>query len=386
MLNKKKNKSVSRRDFICSLAKYTAGLSLAPAAFKLFCAGSSTLFASESIQSVPVRFFKRLENKAVQCLVCPFNCRLQNNQTSRCFTKINLDGKLVSTAYKNPCIVSVDPIEKMPFHHFLPGKQTFTAATGGCNLHCLYCQNWEHSQKRPEELRIVSHLCNKAAASSLKSRNLKIMAFNYTESVMMMEWIKVLSEALRPQGFKIVAGTALYINPQPLNYLIKSLDAIAVTLKGFTEEFYQNTTNASLKPVLDNLIRVKESGIHLEVINLLIPTHNDSDNEIKSLCKWLVNNLGAETPLHFTRFEPVYKMQNLPRTPLETLERAHSIALESGIKYAYIGNLAPHRANDTYCSYCQKNLIKRVGHRILDNVIVNGSCPECKQKIFGTWS
>lgn len=375
---------ISRREFLKALLKGGVAVSSLPFALKILGLLDTPAYA-ELVQKMLVPYSRSLDNNRVQCLVCPFNCVLKPKERSQCFTKQNDDGKLFTYAFHNPCIISIDPVEKMPLHHYLPGAQTLTLSIGGCNLHCLYCQNWQQSQKRPEELKMAAKMDKDETLASLEKKGLKILAFNYTEPVVMMEWICELAKFVRPKGYKILIGTALYINPDPLKALLEVVDGVAVGLKGFTEEFYKKVTGGTLKPVLDGLIKVKEAKKHLEVVNLIVPTYNDAEGDVKKLCEWHLKNLGADVPLHFSRFEPMYKLQNLPRTPLKTLENAHKIAKDVGIKFVYIDNLAPHPANDTYCPKCNTPLIKRVGLRILKNLIANGKCPKCGEAVPGVW-
>ncbi|MCX7703302.1 MAG: AmmeMemoRadiSam system radical SAM enzyme [Planctomycetota bacterium] len=375
---------LNRREFIKAILKGGVAVSSLPLALKLLGILEEPAYA-ELVQKMLVPHSRPLDNNRVQCLVCPFNCILKIKERSQCFTKQNDDGKLFTYAYHNPCIISVDPVEKMPLHHYLPGSQTLTLAIGGCNLHCLYCQNWQQSQKKPDELKMAAKMDKDETLSALKKKELKILAFNYTEPVVMLEWIIELSKFVRPKGYKVVIGTALYINAEPLKALLDAVDGVVVGLKGFTEEFYKKVTGGTLKPVLDGLVKVKEEKKHLEVVNLVVPTYNDKEEDIKRMCEWFVKNLGAETPLHFSRFEPMYKLQNLPRTPLKTLETAHKMAKDCGIKFVYIDNLAPHPANDTYCPKCNKPLIKRVGLRILENSLKEGKCSQCGESIPGVW-
>ena len=375
---------MDRREFLKKLLRGGVAVASAPLALRLLGILDEYAYA-ELVKKVRVPYARSLSRKRIQCLVCPFNCVLKLNERSQCLTKVNERGRLLTYAFNNPCIISIDPMGKMPLYHYLPDVKTLTLAIGGCNLHCIYCQNWQQSQRAPDKLKMAAKMDRSETLSALKKKDLKVLAFNYTEPVVMMEWIVSLARAVRPKKFKVVIGTGLYINEKPLKSLLKHIDGIVVGLKGFTEEFYEKVVGAKLKPVLDALVKVKEADKHLEVVNLVVPTYNDNPKDIEKMCKWYVKNLGVDVPLHFSRFEPMYKLKNLPRTPVKRLETAHKIAKDAGVKYVYIDNLAPHPANDTYCPKCGKALVKRVGLRILENFVKDGKCPNCGERITGVW-
>lgn len=288
------------------------------------------------------------------------------------------------SAYANPCIISVDPIEKHPFNHFLPGAKTLSIATAGCNLRCLYCQNWQQSQARPEHLRNFS-LQPEEASKKAKEHNIPIIAYTYTEPVVFWEYVMDTSEKAKAMGLKNVVATALFMNKEPIREWCKVTDAFTVALKGFDDEFYRKVVGCSLKPVLDALVTVKEEGVWLEVVVLIVPTLNDDMKQIKDMCLWIKRNLGAQVPVHFGRFVPEYKLRNLPRTPIPTLEQCHQIALDVGLHFVYIFNVSPHEANHTYCPKCQTKLIRRLGFKVLENNLNKGACPKCKTRIQGIW-
>ena len=374
-------KGMTRREFLRFAAETglgVAGLSL------LFEVLGPEVAEAAIYRRRPVRFSRRLSRRRVQCLVCPFQCVLKPGEISQCLTKQNINGRLMTHAWDNPSIISIDPIEKMPLYHFLPGAKTLTLAIGGCNLHCIYCQNWQESQRSPAKQRTVE-LPKKEVLAAMKKEKLDIIAFSYTEPVVFIEWIEEVVKAARKKGYRCVLATAAYINKKPLKRLIEITDGFIVTLKGFTDDFYRRVTGATLQPVLDALITIKKAGRHLEVVNLIVPTYNDKEDEIRKMCKWVRENLGEETPMMFSRFVPAYKLRDLPQTPKKTLEKAVEIARDVGLKFVYIVNLAPHPANDTYCPKCKTPLIKRVGLRILQNNIKDGKCPKCGKAIPGVW-
>jgi pyruvate formate lyase activating enzyme len=302
-----------------------------------------------------------------------------------CRTNVNYDGKLYSISYGNPCAVNIDPIEKKPFFHYLPGTLTYSIATAGCNLACLNCQNWEISQVSPKETRNYD-LMPDAVVVEAKKANCKAIAYTYSDPVAYYEYTLDTSILARQQGIKNLMVSAGYINPDPMRRLSKYLDAARIDLKSFSDEIYEMLNAGTLQPVLDTLKILKEEGVWLEIINLVIPTWTDDFDMIKEMCDWLAENDLNMVPLHFSRFQPLYKLTNLPATPVASLEKARQIALNAGIKYAYIGNVPGHEGENTYCPKCKKMIIERKGFVILQNFIVNSKCSFCQEKIEGVWS
>ena len=279
----------------------------------------------------------------------------------------------------------MDPIEKMPLSHFRPGSKTLTLACGGCNLRCLYCQNWQHSQKRPDELQTFD-LTPEEAIQTAKKKGLETIAFNYTEPVTMLEYAKDIARAARRAELRVVAATGAFVEPEPLIDFAQYLDAITIGLKGFTEEFYNTVCGIHLEPVLTAIKTIKtKTDCWLELVNLIVPTYNDDMNVIRKMCGWVRRNLGVNTPLHFSRFVPMYRLTNLPRTPVTTLEGARQVARDVGLRYVYTSNIAPHDGNNTYCAKCGTSLIQRLGLKILGNRLHNARCPQCHNRIPGVW-
>ena len=320
----------------------------------------------------------------VQCQLCPNRCVIKEGQRGTCEVRENRGGKLYTLVYGNPVAVHIDPIEKKPFYHFLPASDSFSLATAGCNLDCAYCQNWTISQVRPEEVESYDLPPEEAVALALE-KGCKSIAYTYTEPTVFYEYMLETSKLARAKGIKNVVVTNGFINPEPLRELCKYVDAIRVDLKGFTEDFYHQVCQGELAPVLQTLKIIQEEGVHLEIINLVVPTLNDDEEEIRQMCQWILENLGPDVPVHFTRFQPMYRLQNLPPTPVETLERAREIALEVGLHYVYIGNVPGHPAENTYCPKCGKLLIKRMGFYVEENHIVDGKCEYCGNPIPGVW-
>lgn len=320
----------------------------------------------------------------VQCELCPKNCLIDNGQSGECRVRINIDGVLRTVVYGYPCSIHIDPVEKKPLFHFLPSSKILSVATVGCNLHCLNCQNWEISQANPEDSVATEYRPEELVGLTRKSR-CPSLAYTYTDPVIYYEYTLDTARLARAEGIRNVLVTAGYINPQPWAELLKYTDAANIDLKGITNDFYRRVCSATLGPVQRALIQAVASGITLEVTNLIIPTLNDEPEQIGELVRWLKGNLGAEIPLHFSRFFPRYKMRHLPPTSGKTLELARQIAIDEGMQYVYIGNIASKEGQNTYCPNCKKLLIERSGYTVLKNVLKDGSCPDCGGKIYGVW-
>ncbi|HID08418.1 MAG TPA: AmmeMemoRadiSam system radical SAM enzyme, partial [Armatimonadetes bacterium] len=276
-------------------------------------------------------------------------------------------------------------IEKKPLFHFYPGTTAFSIATAGCNIECAYCQNWEISQRRPEQTQNV-YMPPKSVVQLAKRYKCKSIAFTYTEPVIFYEYMYDISRLARKRGVKSVMITNAFIEPKPMREACRYLDAVKVDFKGFTEQFYRKVCRGQLKPVLKALETIKATGTWLELVVLIVPGLNDSPSETKRMCQWIKANLGVDTPLHFTRFIPMYKLRNLPPTPVSTLERCYNIARAVGLRYVYIGNVQGHRAESTYCPKCGKVVIRRYGYYTDASKLRNGKCAHCGYKIPGIWS
>ncbi|HBC86148.1 MAG TPA: AmmeMemoRadiSam system radical SAM enzyme [Lentisphaeria bacterium] len=322
-------------------------------------------------------------SSSVQCSLCPRYCIIMPGQSGECRVRVNIDGKLTSVVYGFPCSINVDPIEKKPCFHFFPGTKSLSTATVGCNLHCLNCQNWEISQTNPEDSEAYSCPPEKLVEAAAKHK-CESISYTYTDPVVFYEYVLDTAKLAQEKKIRNVLVTAGYINTKPWKNLLKHVDVARIDLKGITEEFYQKVPQATLKPVLDALVTAREAGVHVEVINLLIPTLNDKSEDIRKLVQWIVKNIGKQTPMHFSRFFPIYKMKNLPPTPLETLDLARKIAMEEGLEYVYIGNIASREGQNTYCPACKKLLIERNGYTLLQNNLKDGKCP-CGREIYGVW-
>jgi pyruvate formate lyase activating enzyme len=323
-------------------------------------------------------------NQKVQCELCPKWCVIGPGQSGDCRVRINIDGVLRSVVYGYPCSIHIDPIEKKPLFHFLPGTPILSLATIGCNLHCLNCQNWEISQLNPEQSEAVSAPPEMIVEATQRNKCPSI-AYTYTDPIAYYEYAYDTSRLGRQAGLRNVLVTAGYCNPAPWRRLLEVTDAARIDLKGMSDDFYRRFCSGSVGPVQQCLIDAVAAGVHVEVINLIIPTLNDSPDDIRRLARWVRTNMGSDIPLHFSRFFPQYKMQHLPPTPLETLDTARQIALEEGLYFVYIGNIRSPEGENTYCPGCHKLLIERQSYVVLQNVLKAGCCPGCGKKIYGVW-
>jgi pyruvate formate lyase activating enzyme len=289
---------------------------------------------------------------------------------------------MFSMVYGKVCAVHIDPVEKKPMFHFLPGSSAFSIATAGCNLHCLFCQNWEISQTNPEQINNrdlpPDQVVRAAGGSGCSS-----IAYTYSEPVIFYEYVEDTSLLAKEKGIRNIMVTAGFINREPLRRLCQVVDGANVDLKGFTEKYYREVCFGNLKTVLDTLVTMREEGVVVEVTNLVIPTLNDDMDQILRMCKWMVRELGEDVPLHFSRFYPAYKLKDLPPTPALTLEMARNTAQDAGLKYVYIGNVPGNQGEDTFCPSCGRLVIDRLGYRILANHVVNGKCRFCGEEIYG---
>lgn len=331
-------------------------------------------------------YWQKVKDNIVQCLLCPRKCILDVGQRGICTVRINKDGKLYTLGYGNPVAVHIDPIEKKPFFHVTPGEPTFSIAVAGCNMRCLFCQNWQISQSKPDET-LNYDMPPEEVVNKAIENNCRFIVYTYTEPTVFYEYMLDIAKLAKQKGLKNAMHTCGYINPEPLKELLKYMDAVNVDLKGFTEEFYAKMgLLAELKPVLETIRIVKEEGVWLEITNLLIPGANDDPEKIKEMCVWIKENIGGDVPVHFSRFMPAYKLKNLSPTPIEKLEEAYRIAKGVGLKYVYIGNVPGNPAESTYCPNCGKVIIGRVGYQISENNIKDGKCKFCGYRIAGKWT
>jgi len=323
-------------------------------------------------------------NAYVKCLLCAQTCLIPEGERGGCRARMNVGGELRSLVYGRPISIHVDPIEKKPFYHFLPGSSAYSLATAGCPLHCKFCQNWELSQSRPEDHQ-TDFVSPDRIVSGAQSCSVPVIAFTYNEPTVFTEYLLDIAARGREAGVRSVLISCGFMTEAPLTEMCQALDAIKIDLKGFSPDFYHNVCSADLQPVLRSIKQVARSGVHLEIVNLVVPTLNDSDTMMRGLVDWMAGELGPDVPVHFTRFHPDYQLMNLPPTPVATLEKARDMAMECGIHYAFVGNVPGHPGNNTYCPSCHKAVIKRSNFFVVESNMKNGKCGFCGTPIAGVW-
>lgn len=321
----------------------------------------------------------------VKCFLCARGCAIPEGDRGMCRARINVGGELRTLVYGRPISMHVDPIEKKPFYHFLPGARAFSMATSGCPLRCRFCQNWQISQARPEDYHSPGYPPDQIVRRA-RDETAPVIAFTYNEPTVFAEYLLDIARLGKKQGLRSVLISSGYMGREVLAEMCDLLDAVKIDLKGFSEDFYRRASEAELAPVLRSIAQIKKSGTHLELVNLVVPTLNDSEPMLRELAKWVIGELGPDVPVHFTRFHPDYKMLNLSPTPVATLERARAIAMEHGIRYAFVGNVPGHAGNQTYCYKCGKVVIERQGFFVTATHLAAGKCTWCGTPIAGVWA
>lgn len=329
-------------------------------------------------------YYEKSKDGGIVCKLCPRQCFVTDLERGYCGVRENRSDTYYSLVYGLPCSLNIDPIEKKPFFHFYPGTQAFSLATAGCNANCKFCQNWEISQVRPEMTQNLN-LPPQEIVSLCKERQVPTIAYTYSEPIIFYEYMYDTAIAGHDENIGSVMITGGYIESEPLGKLLKHLDAVKVDLKAIRRDYYKNIVNVDIKPVLDGLIQIKQSGVWLEIVYLVVPTLNDTDDEFKELAVWIKNNLGHDTPVHFSRFYPQYLLKNLPPTPIKTLENAYDICRAEGLHYVYVGNVPGHRTESTYCPSCGEKVIARKGYRIINHKLDGNLCQKCKREIPGVF-
>jgi pyruvate formate lyase activating enzyme len=327
----------------------------------------------------------RHDKAPVRCQLCARNCLIPDGDRGMCRARYNHHGELRTLVYGRPISVHVDPIEKKPFYHFLPGSAAFSMATSGCPLRCKFCQNWEISQARPEDYG-PERYSPATLVEAATGRHAPVIAFTYNEPTVFTEYLTDVARAGRPRGLRHVMVSCGFMNQAPLREMCECLDAIKIDLKGFSPGFYHEVCGAELDPVLRSIKQVARAGVHIELVNLVVPTLNDSEKMLSDLAGWVMGELGPDVPVHFTRFHPDYQLRNLSPTPVATLERARAIAMDKGIHYAFVGNVPGHPGNNTYCPCCGRVVIERSGFFVTAMNLDHGHCRFCKCKIAGVFS
>ncbi|MGB9497368.1 MAG: AmmeMemoRadiSam system radical SAM enzyme [Deltaproteobacteria bacterium] len=369
----------TRRHFIKTAFCATCGALM----FPWECVWAKEHFSPADPHVKEAYFYKQLTGGAVRCSTCPHECVILPGRRGRCRAKVNIDGKLFSISYGNPCVVHVDPVEKKPLLHFYPGSNAFSLAVAGCNFRCLNCQNWEISQTSPDKTRNYD-LPPEEVVMAASQYRCKSIAYTYSEATTFYEYMVDISAKAKEAGIKNIWVSAAYINQPALNRLCDVIDAASVNLKSFSDKIYQDLNGGHLEPVLETFKTLHRRGVWMEIINLVIPTYTDDMEMIKKMCGWIADNLGTEYPLHFSRFFPKYKLVHLPPTPVDVLEQARDVALEQGLRYVYIGNV-PGGCDKTVCPDCKRTVVKRRGYTLLENHVKHGKCEFCGTPISGRW-
>jgi len=369
---------LGRRDFM-KLAAVGAGSVLGPLG-----ASSSAEQAPSGLSDHEALYWEAFVENGVQCKLCPRQCFVAEGLRGQCGVRENQGGVYKTLVYARPCSMHVDPIEKKPLFHFLPGARAFSIATAGCNVDCQFCQNWQISQAMPEDVK-TRYVPPKKVVEMAQQQECPVIACTYSEPTIFYEYMLDTARQARKNGLHCVSISNGYIQPEPMKELCRQLSAVKIDLKAFTEDFYHRYVGATLKPVLQTIELLSKEHMYNELVVLLIPGLNDSEDEIRKMSRWVVEHVGPDVPMHFSRFHPAYKMKNLSPTPPQTVVRARQIAVEEGVHYAYVGNLPGSEYESTYCHGCGKKIITRYGFYVSEVKIKDGKCAYCGQKIPGVW-
>ncbi|MDT8451534.1 MAG: AmmeMemoRadiSam system radical SAM enzyme [Gammaproteobacteria bacterium] len=335
---------------------------------------------------VPTKYWHELNDGRVQCDLCPRLCKLHEGQRGLCFVRARIDNQIVLTSYGRSSGYCIDPIEKKPLNHFLPGTPVLSFGTAGCNLACKYCQNWDISKSRELDT-LMDRASPEAIAQAAEELGCRSVAYTYNDPVIFHEYAIDVAKACHQRGIKSVAVTAGYVCDEPRAEFYQHMDAANVDLKGFTEEFYWKVTGGHLQPVLDTIEYIhNETDVWMELTTLVIPGYNDSEKELDEMTRWVVEKVGPDVPMHFTAFHPDYKMMDVSSTPLATLKRAREIAMKNGVRYAYTGNVHDSEGESTYCHSCGTRVIERDWYELGEwNLDADGCCTKCGSRCAGVF-
>ena len=371
------NKEITRRMFL-------QGSLSAAAAFCLGCeqGNSDTKTATWSTEA---RFYEKLADGSVNCQLCFRECFIRKGGRGFCRNRENRDGTLHSVVYGRPAALQLDPIEKEPMNHNLPGTAILCTGTASCNFRCKFCQNWHLSQRTFEELEPYSRKMSPADIVSTAEERKAGLSFTYNEPTVFYEFMYDIARLGREKGLNTIFHTNGGMQAEPMKALLRHMKGVTVDLKGFTADYYKDVSFARMTPVLNTLKLVKEEGKWLEIVNLLVPTLNDDMKTIREMCIWIRENLGTEVPLHFIRFFPAYKMKHLPPTPVKTLEKARNIAVAERMRFVYIGNVPGNKYNSTFCPECGKKIISRTHFHVHSVELKKGRCKYCDYPVPGIW-
>jgi pyruvate formate lyase activating enzyme len=378
---------INRRDFIRATA-LGVGYCLWGNPFAGECVfGPAMASAQEEsrLKFHPAQYYKKLEDLEIECQLCPRKCVVGERERGYCGVRENKGGEYFTLVYGNPCSANIDPIEKKPFFHFLPGAQAFSIATAGCNLNCKFCQNWQISQFRPEQIRSLDYSADEVAAMAA-NYGCRAIAYTYSEPTVFYEYMLDCARAGSERNIKSVMVSAGFISAEPMKNLLPHLAAVKIDLKSFSQKYYEDICSGELQPVLDTLTLLSKSGIWYEIVYLMLPTLNDDPKELGRLCRWIKSELGPDVPIHFTRFHPEYLLKSLPSTPVASLERGYDIAKAEGLHFPYIGNVPGHKGENTFCPGCGAELIVRRGFQVSPKSMKDGRCEKCGYRLPGVWA
>jgi len=333
------------------------------------------------------KWWKTAEKNKVICTLCPRYCKIGDGQAGFCYIRRNRDGILYQDGYGTSTGFAVDPIEKKPLNHFLPGTPVLSFGTAGCNLGCKYCQNWHMSKVKSDEVRSISNLAPEYVVNLAIQHKCPSIAYTYNDPIIWGEWVIDIAKIARKHGIKNVMVTNGYITKEAREEIFPFIDAANIDFKAITESFYHKLTYSHLEDVLDTIKWLyNETDVWIELTNLIIPTHNDKEDEFKEMVEWILENCDDKIPLHFIAFHPTFKMKDLPRTPQGTLNRARRIAIDMGMKYVYVGNVFDETGQTTYCPSCRTPLIQRDWHAIRANRMKENKCGNCESEISGVFT
>ena len=329
-------------------------------------------------------WFVPLAGGDVRCTLCPKECRIPPGARGACRVRENRGGALYTLAYGNPCLVQLDPVERKPFFHVFPGSRALSVSTAGCPLECKFCEVWDMALTGPEDLHGYD-LTPEDVVAHARAAGAKAVSFAFGEPAAFFEYMADTAARAKEAGLRVLMHSSGYLSAAPLRKLVPFLDAVNIDLKSFDPVFYREICGGELAPVLETLKRLRAAGVHIEITNLLIPGLNDGEDLVRGMCAWMERELGPDIPLHFSRFYPLYKLANLPPTPVSALDRARSLARQAGLRYVYVSRVTGHEGANTYCPDCGNAVIRRMGFVITAMSLDRGACGKCGTRIPGMW-
>jgi len=388
-IHEEKSRAITRKQFlkagaagVCGL--FVAGLNVRDLPAEVRAALSTRTAGKGFVNPQKSPWFQKLGDNIIECRLCPNQCRLEPGQRSVCRVRENINGQGYTLAYGNPALIQEDHVERKPFFHVVPGCRVLSVSTAGCNLKCRFCEVWDMALVKPEQV-YAYDMSPENVVAHARNAGLRAVSFAFGEPVVFYEYMTDTAGLARDAGMLNLVHSAGYIRSRPLKELCEIIDAANIDLKGFDPEFYRNYVGGDIKVVLDTLVALKRSGIHIEITSIVIPTLNDQPARIREMCAWIIRELGADTPLHFSRFYPLYRLSALPRTPVSTLDMARETAREAGLNYVYVAKVTGHDGENTFCPGCGEKIISRLGF-IIDQVKINdGRCEICGHEIPGIW-